>query len=105
LWIDDNIASSISFSTSVACAIYVIIVNWCSIYVYFLNGIGKIKLQLYISVNLMVIYIPISIFMGRIFGITGIVIALCVTSLPAAIFAHIQFNKLIKGTAKGIWNK
>jgi O-antigen/teichoic acid export membrane protein len=105
LWIDDNIASSISFSTSAACAIYVIIVNWCSIYVYFLNGIGKIKLQLYISVVIIFVYIPISILMGRIFGITGIVIALCITSLPSAIFVYIQFNKLINGTAKGIWNK
>ncbi|MDR2408712.1 MAG: hypothetical protein LBE13_11460 [Bacteroidales bacterium] len=105
LWIGRNIACYIEFSTSIACAVYVTIVNWCSIYVFFLNGIGKIKLQLYNSVGLMLIYIPISIFMGKIFGVTGIVVSLCIVSLPGAILSSIQFNKLIKGKAQGIWNK
>jgi O-antigen/teichoic acid export membrane protein len=105
LWIGRNIARSIDFSTSIACAVYVTTANWCSIYVFFLNGIGKIKLQLYNSVGLMFTYIPISIFMGKIFGITGIVVSLCIVSLPGAILSPIQFNKLIKGTAKGIWIK
>jgi O-antigen/teichoic acid export membrane protein len=105
LWIGRNIAHSIEFSTSIVCAVYVTIANWCSIYVFFLNGIGKIKLQLYNSVVLMLVYIPTSIFMGKVLGITGIIVSLCIVSLPGAILSSIQFNKLIKGTAQGIWSK
>jgi O-antigen/teichoic acid export membrane protein len=105
VWVGRDIACSIELSTSIACAVYVTTINWCSIYTSFLNGIGKIKLQLYNAVILMLVYIPVSIFAGKIFGITGILVSLCAVSLPGVIWEPIQFNRLIQGTAKGIWNK
>jgi O-antigen/teichoic acid export membrane protein len=105
IWVGDDVASSIPLHTSVACAVYIIIVNWCSIYVYFLNGVGKIKLQLYNSVGIMLVYIPVSIFMCTVFGITGVVVALCIMSLPGAVCMPVQCNKLFKGIARGIWNE
>jgi O-antigen/teichoic acid export membrane protein len=105
IWVGDNVASAIPLHTSIACAIYITIVNWCNIYVYFLNGIGKIKVQFYNSIGTMLVYIPVSIFMGMTFGITGIVISLCIVSLPGAVCMPVQCSKLFKGTAKGIWNE
>jgi hypothetical protein len=38
-------------------------------------------------------------------GITGIIIALCITNLSGAILNPVQYQKIISGNAVGYWNK
>jgi Na+-driven multidrug efflux pump len=77
------------------------------IYVNFINGVGKIKLQLYTSIITMIINIPLSIFFGKYlgWGPAGVVLATCCSLIYAVILRPIQYFKIINNTAKGIWNK
>ncbi len=103
LWVGDGI--QIPFSLSLTMAIYLIVNTWCSIFVYYLNGVGKLKLQLYSGIITAIINIPLSIFLGRLYGIAGVVGASIVLGLIGAVWAPIQYHLLITQKAKGIWNR
>lgn len=105
LWIGDKI--EIPFSLSLAMALYVTISNWNYIFVSFLNGIGKIRLQLIHSIFIMIFNIPIAYVLVKYFewGISGVVSATTFCLIIGSIFAPFQYRKLIRKTATGIWNK
>lgn len=103
LWIGEAVTIQISLSISMTA--YVLIFMWNTTYVYFLNGIGKIKLQLYLAIIAGVINIPLSIFLGKIIGLPGISIANTLIIGIMTIFYKIQTNKILKSNAFGIWNK
>jgi O-antigen/teichoic acid export membrane protein len=105
VWVGEKVASSIPISVSIACAIYVSIFNWNSIFSYFVNGVGKIRLQLYTAVVIMILFIPLSLWMGERLGISGIIYALCSVLLAGSIIQPVQDYKIINQTATGIWNK
>jgi O-antigen/teichoic acid export membrane protein len=79
--------------------------NWNTINSYVLNGVGKIKLQLYLYIIAVIIFIPLAIFMGKQTGITGVVYAMCIVLLPGTILHPIQCIKIVNQKATGIWNK
>lgn len=59
--------------------LFILISTWNNIFAFFLNGIGKIRLQLYSAVLAMIINIPIAIFLTKYmgFGVEGVVLATC----------------------------
>lgn len=103
IWVGN--AVQIPFSLSVVVALYIVINSWCSIFAYYINGVGKIKLQLYSGFLGAIINIPLSIYLGKIYGIEGVVGASIVLGILGAIWVPIQYSKLIRNTATGIWNK
>jgi len=103
LWVGEEII--VPLSVSITIAAYVIINGWNSIYSQFLNGVGKVKLQLYIAVAGSVINIPLAIFLGRSLGIYGVVLSTVIISAGSAVITPIQYQKIISNRAKGIWNK
>lgn len=103
LWIGDEVRVPIRIS--IVMAIYVIINTWNAIYSYFLNGVGKIKLQLYAGISAALLNIPFAIFLGKYLGIYGIILATSILALGSAIWSPMQYKKIIEGKAKGIWNK
>lgn len=105
IWLGDKIR--VSFRLNIFMAIYVTIINWNNIFVYFLNGISKIKLQLYSSVLIALINFPISYLLIKYspYGINSVVIGNCLSLLICSIWAPIQCYKIITGKAFGIWNK
>lgn len=103
LWVGKSI--QIPFLLSLVLAFYVIINAWCGIFSQFLNGIGKIKLQLYSGLFGALIHIPLAIFLGNQIGISGVVLSTCLLGLISALWSPIQYYKIITGNAKGIWNK
>lgn len=70
LWIGDQV--KIPFYLSIAMAVYAITNSWLLIPCFLLNGIGKVKLQLYLYVVCIFINIPISFLLGRFYGLVGI---------------------------------
>ncbi len=102
-WIGEKI--DISFNVSLFMAFHVIIMTWNMIYVQFLNGIGKIQLQLYSGVFGTILIIPLTIVLARHLEITGVVLASCILGLINTSWTYIQYKKIINRTAKGIWNK
>lgn len=103
LWIGSNI--SVSFSLSIACGVYVTISNWNNIFAYMLNGIGKIRLQLYSSIISGLLFLPLAFYLGNKMGITGIMIAMSCCLFISSAWSPIQFWKIITNKANGIWNK
>lgn len=105
IWIGGII--QIPFSLSVAMGIFMIVSNWNNIFAFFLNGVGKIRLQFYFSIFAAVINIPLSIYLakGVNMGITGVITATIICIGFASIWAPIQYKKIITGTAQGIWKK
>ncbi len=105
IWVGEDI--NVPFVLSVFMGIFAVLSNWNNLFTSFINGIGKIKLQFYSSIFVSIINIPLSIFLAKTMnmGITGVIAATCACLLITSLWAPIQFQKLIKGKAKGIWNK
>jgi hypothetical protein len=74
-------------------------------YIYPLNGTGKLKIQVYSSILEIILLIPVAWLLGKTLGVTGIILAPSLIYIPRTIWAPIQLNKLIKNEATGIWNK
>lgn len=71
----------------------------------YINGIGKIRLQLINAIVTGILYVPVALLLCKYIGINGILVALCLSQIINVFVAPIQCNKLISGTATGIWNK
>lgn len=102
LWVGKEII--VPFSISLTLAIYSILNSWTNIFSLFLNGAGKIKMQLYASMVGMVLNIPLAIFLGKKFGISGVILSGVILCVVNMILEPIQTNKLLNNNAKGIWN-
>jgi len=103
LWIGDIV--KIRLTVSIIVALYIMVIIWNSLYSMLLNGMGKIKLQLYVSLVGTVINIPLAIFFGKSYGIEGVVLSSFLLNLVSAIYSPIQVKRLINKNAKGIWNE
>jgi O-antigen/teichoic acid export membrane protein len=102
LWIGDIV--SIRITVSIMVAIYVMTNIWNTLNSLLLNGMGKIKLQLYVSLTGILLNIPMAIFLGKKFGIEGVVLSSVFLNLISAIYAPIQVSLLLNRKAKGVWN-
>lgn len=101
IWIGDK--CHVPFSMTVLMAIYVFLLVMSIRYSYFLNGIGALRLQLYMTV-MTIIFIPLAWFVSHtthdILYFMGV---MCVCIAPSILVNKIQFSKILKGTAIGIW--
>lgn len=102
-WVGDDV--NISIELSVLVGIYIIIAVWGSIHGTLINGMGKIRFQLWYSVVIMIMFLPLAQFLGQSLGIVGILLAMIIVNVPGFIFGRYQVIRLINGTASGIWNK
>lgn len=103
LWVGDKV--KIPFMLSAFMGLYVIIGSWNNIFAYFINGVGKIRIQMYSGIIAMILNIPLSIFFARnlSMGSAGVILGTCCSLLSGAVLGPIQTYKIVKGKAKGIW--
>ena len=104
-WVGDKVNVPIHLSMSMA--LYVLVLTLNMVYNYFINGVGKIKLHLVISVFTMLLNIPLSLFFAKNlgWGLTGIILGSIVCIFLNMIFMPFQYYKLVNNKAAGIWNK
>lgn len=104
-WVGDKI--KVGFFLTAAMALFVLLITFNMIYVNFINGVGKIRLQLITSLISMTINIPLSIYFGKYlgWGSTGVILATCFCLGYSVILRPMQYIKIINNSAKGIWNK
>ena len=102
-WVGNEVL--IPYSLSILCAAYVCILNWNNIFNYFLNGVGKIKLQLYATLLASIVFLPLAFIMGKSMGVNGVLLALCLCMLCNSVWAPIQYYKIINIKDSGIWSK
>jgi len=103
IWIGDVIL--IPTVLSICIFINIMCYAWHTIHVCFLNGIGKIRLQLYVIVIGAAFNVYLSFLLGRLFFLPGIIIANAITFSIMGLIFTIQYSKIISGKASGIWIK
>ncbi len=104
MWVGDDI--KIDLLMSVAMAAYIFILIYSMRYSYFINGIGKLWLQLIITTTAAILFIPLayaSAYLSH--NIIWFIVTMCLVNIPGLIVNRIQFSKLINGRATGIWTK
>ena len=103
-WIGNVI--QISFSLSLTMAVYIIAYTFNAIFVVFINGTGKLQLQLYSSIASIILNIPLSIILAKTFGIgtPGVMMATIICISPMLVVGPLQTKKIINNSAKGVWN-
>ncbi len=105
IWVGPNI--KVPFILSFFTGLFVIIANWNNIFVYFINGVGKVRFQLYYSIFVAILNIPLSILLAENagMGITGVIVSTNICLILASVWAPLQYLKIINNKAKGIWNR
>lgn len=103
IWIGDSV--KVSSSTIFFAALYVLVSTFGELYMYLINGTGKVRIQSIVYFCAAIVSIPLmNIFCIR-YGVGGVLIVPTVTCFALAVLSRVQLKKLIKGKAKGIWNK
>lgn len=100
-WVDDKV--SVPFLLTMTVAVYIVIQCWNSLQVLLINGIGTVKLQTYVTLVGLIFHIPLSLFLGRLFGVIGVIISMCAINLVYAVFFTLQMHRLLNQKASGLW--
>jgi O-antigen/teichoic acid export membrane protein len=104
LWIGDSI--KIPFLLTVLVGLNTIIQVFMQPIIMYINGTGKIKIQMINGFIAALINIPLSIFLVLYFelGIAGVILGTILVRIPGMILYPLQVYKLVTKTADGIWN-
>jgi O-antigen/teichoic acid export membrane protein len=102
-WVGKSI--KIPFAISICMGIYVVIYMYHNLHVNILNGIGKIKLQLYLVIISAVANVLISIWLSKIIGLAGIIVSNSFVFLVMGIVLAVQCKKILNNTATKIWSR
>lgn len=96
IWIGNRL--TIPFSLSLTMLIYTLLISYGSIFVMFINGIGKIKLQTYTSLVSPLAFLGLAYLFTHALhiGIAGIVLATILANFYGPILAPLQFKRIIR---------
>lgn len=104
IWLGKD-AIDISYSTTGLILLYIFFEMLYKVYGTIINGIGKVFAQMILTGIIAVIYIPLALLLGSLWGLSGVLIANVIVFALNYIWAKLQCNRLINQTATGIWNK
>jgi Na+-driven multidrug efflux pump len=102
-WVGRSV--TIPFSLSLVLCFYTTLNCYRTIFCYYANGVGKIKIQLILILVSGLINIPLAILLGKIMGLAGVVLSTTILCVFCCIFEIVQYKKLINNRAVGLWNK
>ncbi len=96
----------ISIVLKVSLLIHFLIISFGGIFNMFVNGVGKLAMQMQSVIVGAILFFPLCIFFIKYlnWGIESVVIATIISNFYLPIFAPIQYHKLINKKATGIWN-
>lgn len=103
IWVGSAVV--IDFSLSVAIAIFMIINNLGAIYLNLINGIGTVRIQLMVYFVFAILSWPLMVFLGREYGVVGIVLVPTMALLMLTTLAKLQLHRIMENTATGVWAK
>ena len=104
LWVGDGI--QINTGLAISLMVFNCFMILFSPYTHFINGIGKLRLSLIVAVCKAVLFLPLSVYLSNAFGSEGLIAAMIlVISIPSSLIEWIQYHKIMRGKAVGIWNK
>ena len=103
LWLGDKV--DIHLSMIIVVTFYVVIMAFCGLNSNVLNGTGCITIQLYGSLAMTILNIPLALWLSKYWGAEGVVASVGLLNLLGSIPSYIQIRKILNQTAKGIWLK
>lgn len=95
----------VSRNVSLAMMVNILLSTISSVFIVFINGIGKVKIQMLIYILFTPIFIPLSILLGKVIGLAGIILAGAIINIAFIIFSLIQINLILNQKAEGKWNQ
>ena len=104
LWIGASYIE-IPFSISLWWYLYVVFMMMYGSYGYFINGFGHLRLQMIVTIILSLIYPIFAVVMGKIWGLNGVLIMFVGTAIINYIWSKLQYTRIIRREAVGIWIK
>ncbi|QQQ28046.1 lipopolysaccharide biosynthesis protein [Chryseobacterium indoltheticum] len=102
-WLAKNL--EIDYKLSLAMGISMIILSRANLYMFCLNGIGKIYIQMLVYVIFALISAPLMFYLTIIWGYYGVILVTSLVYFCQAVVGHIQLNKILKNSDDGIWSK
>lgn len=101
IWIGDRCEVPMGMTAMMALYIFLMVLSLR--YSYFLNGVGALRLQLYMTV-MTVVFIPLAWLVSReTHNILCFMGVMCFCIAPSIVVNMLQFNKILKGRATGWW--
>lgn len=101
IWVGDSVV--IPLETSIIISVYVFIQIIANIYMYIINGIGKVTIQMVVYLVFSFISLPLMDYFSKVYGLTGMLMVPIMAYAVLTITGKIQLTKLINSTAKGLW--
>ena len=103
-WINSKVL--VSHAVTLLIALFFILSLYVTPYTIFLNGTGKIRLQALQGVIMAIVNIPLSLLLAKVFdlGVPGVILSTVICFIPSVILSQLQYQKIITGKAKSIWN-
>jgi O-antigen/teichoic acid export membrane protein len=104
IWVGESI--QVPFLLTVLMGVNTIISVFMQPLIMYINGMGKLKIQMYNGLLAGILNIPLSIYfaINCELGVSGVILATLVVRLTGLIIYPIQVYKLINNKAKGIWS-
>lgn len=102
-WVGQQIEIPILLSAILA--FYTIWNTFRTIFIYYLNGVGVIKLQVYLVLISGLLNVPLAILLAKLMGTPGVILSTTILCVICGIIEIIQYKKLINQNATGIWMK
>lgn len=92
----------VDFKISLWMMIYTLVVSFSNIFIMLLNGIGKIKIQMWVNIIGMILFIPLAKFLAVYLhlGIIGIIISTIICSLYGVLIAPFEVKQILSKNRK-----
>lgn len=103
IWIHDAVV--IPWELSAAMVFFVLSRSLGDIYMYMINGIGTIRIQLIAYLICAAISWPCLVYSCRLLGVYGVIVFPTAVYLLQAALGKIQLTKILNGNADGLWSK
>ena len=105
VWLDEKI--TVDPLTNVAIFLFTSLVIYNTPYSFYINGRGKMVMQMIVTLLMAVCNVPLSIYLAGIpeLKINGIVLSTVCCLLPIVVVTRIQYSKLLNNRAHGFWDR
>jgi len=104
IWLGEGIIE-VNIATLVLVLFFVAFRMLYQSYGYVINGSGKLKAQMMITLVLAVVYIPFALLLGRMMGLYGVLIISALTQLVNYLWSQKQYKHIINNTGKKFWHE
>ena len=103
IWVGESII--IPMQMTLVNAFFALIYCWNMPLLYLINGVGKISVQFWLAISVIILFPIVTIIVLNFFHFPFIVILInCFFQLLFSFFLYLQVNLVLNNKAYGIWN-